>query len=310
MYNELAKRLNKDFEIHILKVDGKNRFTKKEWTIIVIKRALFSFLRFIRQIKKIQPDIIHGYGSLNMALLLIFFKKIFSKKIILTFTDFKKNIIKDYSILNKLDAVIVQTEYAKDRLIKNNVKEEIIHKIIYGVEDSFNSAKICDDIRSLSKKIILYYGDARYERGFDLLLNSAGYLNKDILLLMCIRDFYGNRRNLNEIKNIKILTMDKYPCPIQDIIKSSDIVVLPFIKNTLEPPLTIMETAVVGKPIITTDIGGNKEVINKNSIVMDHINPKILADKINRMILNIPKDKKRKFLWENTIKKIKKIYCN
>ena len=127
----------------------------------------------LESLRKIQKaDILHGHGSLNMCLLLFFLKKIFCKKTILTFTDFKRNVTRNYKLLNHLDAIVVLSQFAKKKLEYHGVNPAKIKVIPYGVEDSFYGAKNNKRIRKLGNKLVLYYGDARYERGFHILLKS------------------------------------------------------------------------------------------------------------------------------------------
>ena len=194
------------------------------------------------------------------------------------------------------------------------VKSKLIKKITYGVEDSFHEAKENQEIRNLGEKIALYYGDARHERGMHLLIDSLKYLDKEITMLLCIRNVHEgfNKKKLEELcerqNNLKIIFVGDYPCSIQDIVKSVDLVVLPFIKNTLEPPLTLMEVSTVGTPLVTTNIGGNREVVDNGSILIDDINPKKLAEKINSAIEVPIQTEKIKYPWSSTIRDIEKIY--
>lgn len=267
-------------------------------------------LESLRKIKR--ADILHGHGSLNMGLLLFFLKKIFDKKTILTFTDFKKNVTHNYKILNSLDAIVVLSQFAKKKLEYRGVNPTRIKVIPYGVEDSFYRAKNNNRIRKLGKKLVLYYGDARYERGFHILLKSIKYIPEDITLLICVRKFLRgfNPSLLNlKKKNVHFLQVKDYPCPIQDIIKSSDIVVLPFVHNTLEPPLSLMEVSAVGIPMITTDIGGNKEVVADGTVLLQECTPEKLARAITKHFSKKLKVTKSKiYSWDESLSKFEKLY--
>ena len=183
-----------------------------------------------------------------------------------------------------------------------------IKVILYGVEDKFYQAENCKDIRDIANRIVLYYGDARKERGYDLLLDTIPYVDEDIHFLICIRSKFKNikERLTHNLPNVSFMKVDNYPCPIQDIIKSVDLVVLPFIKNTLEPPLTLMEVSAVGTPLITTNVGGNVEVVSSGTVFVEK-SAKILAKAINSS-MNQKKTSKRIFDWDETIKKINQVY--
>ncbi len=312
LYHELALRLKDEYLIFIIRLGKKNSQRFNEGVVdITLKRSILLPFYILRAISKINPQIIHGHGSLNMGLALLLLKISCQRKTIITFTDFKKNITHNYWFLNFLNKVIVQTNYAKNRLLKEGVRESKIVVSTYGVENKFSGGKINPKIRNLSKKIVLYYGDARRERGYDLVLDAIPLLPKDIHFLICVRSKYKNikERDVKAMKNVTIMTIKDYPCPIQEIIMSSDIIILPFISNTLEPPLTLMEVATVGKPLITSDVGGNKEVIaKKGGLALRKLNPQELASSITSFFNNPQKAKPRQFSWEETCRLIKKVY--
>lgn len=294
---ELSKRLPKDYT--------SIRFS--------FPASFCSFFTMLKVIKRFNPDIIHGHGSLNMALLLVFLQKCFHKKTILTFTDFKKNVTQNYKILNKLDQVVVLSLYAAKRLQFHGVRSFKVNVVKYGVEDSFYNAANNSKIRKRSRKLVLYYGDARSERGFHILLKSLKHIKKDITVLICIRKFLpGFTPSIlnHQKKNVYFLHVKDYPCPIQDIIKSVDVVVLPFIQNTLEPPLTLMEVSAVGTPLITTDVGGNKEVVAEGTVLLKESNPELLAAAINSHFEKpVQKGKCTVNSWDETLARFKEIYA-
>ncbi len=265
--------------------------------------GLFSLPGMILRVLQYKPHVIHGHGSLNMALLLLMFKAITGRKTILTFTDFKKNVTTNYRILNWLDRVIVQTEYARKRLRHFGVKERKLEQIQYGVEERFYTAKVCQEIRSLGKKIVLYYGDARKERGFDTILKTIPLL-KEYTVLLCIRNVYPEFRNAlqNLQPNVKLLRVEEYPCEIQDIITSVDVVVLPFTHNTLEPPLTLMEVSAVGTPLVATNIGGNSEVVNAT------LARNATGEECAAAIRKARKTKRKVYDWNHVLTKMEDVY--
>ena len=305
---ELMNRLKSDYEVSSVRF-GRVRRIKKQEKIdeFVVGEGVASFLRLFSTIKRIDPDIIHGHGSLNMGMLILALKIVLRKNGVLTFTDFKKNITSNYEWLNRLDGIIVQTEYAKDVLLRNGVNAKKIQVVTYGIENAFYHAKMNRQVRGLGKKLLLYYGDARSERGFDLLLRAAPYISREITLLLCIREFYKDYRTRLP-KNVVILTIKDYPCPIQDIIKSCDMVILPFMKNTLEPPLTIMEASAVGTPLITTDIGGNKEVAARGTVLIRDMDAQKIGESINYYMKTKKKVDKKIYSWEKTKSNIEIVY--
>ncbi|PIN73359.1 hypothetical protein COV20_03955 [Candidatus Woesearchaeota archaeon CG10_big_fil_rev_8_21_14_0_10_45_16] len=273
-----------------------------------------SLPRMILSIRKNKIKVMHAHGSINSGLWLLLLKRFVKSKAILTFTDFKKNVTNNYKILNGLDAVIVMDEFARKKLIDEGVKRDKVHLVPYGVEDSFYNAKQSAVVRKMAKKIILYYGDARMERGFHLILRSLQHIKDDTLVLLCVRNFHegfskeGVEKFISRYKNVKLWTVKDYPCSIHDLVKSVDLVLLPFIKNTLEPPLTLLEVSAAGKPLVTFNIGGNREVVSPGSVVLDRKDHLQIAEAVNDFRPGKREQKRIFYNWDETVRKIREIY--
>jgi glycosyltransferase involved in cell wall biosynthesis len=304
---ELAKRLPKEFSIKYVHMQRRNKFRQ--------------LLNAIHAVRKTKAAIVHAHGSLNMAMMLRIVKMFTRKRVVLTFTDFKKNVTQNYTILNKIDKVVVQTDYALKKLAAAGVKEEKMCKAMYGVEQVFDEGKSSTEIRNLGNKIVLYYGDARHVRGFKVLLDALPFIDEKITVLLCLRGFTPSsiagdkvcseeevREIVRKRENIHLMTVAEYPCPIQDIIASCDVVVLPHIENTLEPPLTLVEATHAGKPIITCNSGGNSEIVAPESIVLSEVTPEMLAATVNSMVENTPQMSERKYRWEKPVQEMVRVY--
>ena len=313
---ELGKKLSLENQVFFIHLGDKNTVSKVNGVVkICIKFGPTTFVRMLKLLYKIKPEVIHGHGSLNLTLLLVALKKILRYKTVQTFTDFKKNITNNYLFLNLLDNVIVQTEFAQKELLKRGVKSNLLSKITYGVEERFNQGKSNKSIRKLGQKIVMYYGDARHERGFHLVLNAANKLNPNIIMLVCIRDFlkgYDRKLLSKKLTNVRFMCVEDYPCSIQDIIASVDLVVLPFVHNTLEPPLTLMEVSSARKNLITSNIGGNSEIVGKDAIMLKNLSGEALASAINQNFAsnksNIKIPPKMIYSWDETCNQITGVY--
>jgi len=293
---------------------AKNKPTSLLGNEIFLKKDGFLFFRTLAALRKIKPAIIHGHGSLNTGLLLLLLAKISSRKAVLTFTDFKSNVTNNYNILNGIDSIIVQSNFAKEKLIHKGVKAEKINVLLYGIGKPSQPIKENALIRNLGSKIVLYYGDARLERGFQVLLKALPLIKEDIFVLLCLRNVHKPfqlekiQQKVSERKNSKILFVPEYPCSTEEIIQSSDLVVLPFIHNTLEPPLTVLEVSAQGKPLIATNVGGIKEVVPSHTVLLENITAEELAEKINQHDFAKTTVAPAIYSWHKAIQEIEKIY--
>tara|TARA_Y100000294_G_C8346490_1_gene252928 strand:+ start:75 stop:365 length:291 start_codon:yes stop_codon:yes gene_type:complete len=76
--------------------------------------------------------------------------------------------------------------------------------------------------------------------------------------------------------------------------------------NAMEPPLTIIESMYLGKPVITSNVGGNREIINnmENGILINP-DPENLTKAIMTLLLD---DRKRDEIGQLAQKTIMKKY--
>jgi glycosyltransferase involved in cell wall biosynthesis len=89
---------------------------------------------------------------------------------------------------------------------------------------------------------------------------------------------------------------------IPKLLKSSDLFVLPSIKEAFG--LVLLEAMAAQIPIIASAVGGIPEIIenNKNGILVEPANPKMLAEKILFLIKNAPIRQKMVFLGHHRVK--------
>ena len=123
-------------------------------------------------------------------------------------------------------------------------------------------------------------------KGIDIFIDSHKYLkNKNYIIYKIYGD--GPLKNKLELKknsSIKFMGFTNTP---EDIIKNSDIVVIP----TIIPEsfsLVALEAINNGIPVVTTNIGGQSELVINNYVGLHYLarNPKSLASKIDILFEN------------------------
>ena len=148
------------------------------------------------------------------------------------------------------------------------------------------------DIDSLStksdrryKKQIIFAGRLSSEKGVDVLSDLAKILPSDINLIIL-----GSGPKENLIKNIKKSNVDYLGyLPKNEtisLIRGSDILIQPSKIEGVSS--TILEAMACKVPVITTNVGGNKEIIehNKTGILIEPNNSKKLLDEILNLFIN------------------------
>lgn len=170
----------------------------------------------------------------------------------------------------------------------------------------------------LRDKVILFFGIIREYKGLIYLIKALPKVLKAVNLdLLIVGEFWKNKdKYLKEIKHLKLQNNVKVIAryvpneEVADYFLVSDILVLPYTDATQS---AILQTAFAfGKPVITTDVGGLKDIINdgKTGFVVQPRSSLSLSDAIIKFYrknkskpfsLNVIKERK-KFSWKALIK--------
>ena len=265
---KLVEKL-KNEGIEVFKIDMKS--------IIDIK----SIFDIINIVKKYNIDIIHtqfareNYLSVIAKLFCSRIKVIYTNHIILNEGKLKK--ILNKFISKKNDAIIAVSEASKNKMISQNICNSKIQIIYNGVKIP---KIINNDIRisirkkyDISENEFVFINISRFseEKGILELLDSIKLLNNlninQKFKLFLVGDGYLS----NEIKlKIDELLLDNviltgYKNNTIDYLLASDLYINSSKNENLS--FSIIEALSVGLPIIATNVGGNSEIISKESNV-------------------------------------------
>lgn len=231
-----------------------------------------------------------------------------------------------FGCLPLLDYVTYTNDFIKNYINGAGLPLTRITKIPCGVSDVWIDKSTCPDP---PRDTVLFWGDASKERGTDVFLASIPSILKEhpgVSLVMAIRCWYppeyrktvyGFARKFQ--KNITILETP-YKCHVSQIVANATVVALPFRVNPREPPGTLVESLALGKGVVTTDIGGNRELIGQNErgILIEPNDQSQLSEAILSLLGDISKRKKlgkvaRRFIldfydWNKLIIQILKLY--
>ena len=337
------KNVNK---IYLYKINLRAKYKP----FMVCTQYLLNFYNMIKTMKEISPDLFHFYGNIRLGYVAGLCKNFIKKPIIATITrDYralsykrelfdvisKVTIIDSYLkklkryLLSQIDGIICFNKYFKSTLINLfKLNERKVYQINPCIKREFSKGKQKRiNIFNNNRIKILYWGDGFLERGFDIfceLYEEISIRYPKTEFIVAVRNMekeLKSKINLKKKNNLHLFNLEEkpYPFKIQDLVYTSDIIVLPFRTNAMEPPLTIIESMAVGKPVITTNAGGNRELIRNNRTGV-LVSPK-LDELIEATTYLLDNEKKRKeigeeaanfiyehFKWENSVKKIEEIY--
>ena len=264
----------------------------------------FKFLvNFILELKKYNPDIVHGI-SLKGVLYSCIYSKIFKVKKLICFITglghFFTNKLKTYELFLKYIILLIIKFSLKSKntllILENQTdKKFFIDKVkIKGSKILlFNGAGV--DLKKfhfnmIKKKIVLFPARVLIEKGINEFLESSIILSKkysDWKFYIAGTLNYKKNQNVlikkNNQKNIKFLGYHK---EIYKLFNQSSIVCLPSYREGF--PKSLIEGSASGCAIVTTNVTGCRDAIinNFNGYLCKPKNVKSLVGKLDILIKN------------------------
>jgi glycosyltransferase involved in cell wall biosynthesis len=225
------------------------------------------------------------------------------------FLMFRKKIFDFF--LKKVDRFIVLSQSSKQILIDYGIEEDRISIIRLPFSDDF--ARIDSEVK---EKIgsILFAGWMQKRKGLHILLDAMPIVWEKIPeAKLCIvtqkvkwepiyEDFINSKLKKIPHGRFEFLLGQRKRQEIRNLIKSASIVVVPEQWENMSP-LIVIESMLMSKPVIGSDIGGIPEFIQdgKEGFLAKHLDPADFAAKIITLLNN--KDM-RETLGSNAHKKI------
>jgi glycosyltransferase involved in cell wall biosynthesis len=315
---KLAKRAaKKGKKVFIISNDeAENKEFKKEGIYFFLFKGLGDFKayllnlpRIIKYLKQIKPDIIHVHGGL-LIIYVWFVNRIFRLPMTSSLCETLEAMCPFYRklfafCLNQGEKTFVSSEYIKNQLVKNGVSADKILVVRIGVDEKFLAK-----MENFSPDTdILYFGDSKRNRGFDLILRLAQKLPSlkfKVLLRWQGRDC---DRELEKMKKLSNVTIWHYPYleNLEEIILKSKLVALPFRWTAVRPPISLLEPMALGKCVLTSSMEGNEEVIRNgyNGLI---VNFNKLEDVVSKISFLIKNDQVREGLGQKAKKTIRQMY--
>lgn len=202
---------------------------------------------------------------------------------------------------------------------KFGFKEEKVITVYNGIKNS-----ILTGINNISgKKIIGTVGRLTYQKGHEYFIEAAKNLVKEGF------DFefhiYGDGEKKKEFEKLiidygleKSVFLKGYSKDVLSVLRTFDLFVLTSRYEGI--PYVLLEAMSMEVPIVTTDVGGISEVIrnNENGLLVENKNVSDICEKIKYIMSDnnlrkeiadkAKKDFEEKYLIENTVSQIEKIY--
>lgn len=291
---ELAKDKNNKVYIFTGNIRNKPKLEKFSRTTIVRFAQIHAFTPFYKAVpffkavfthvfasvesynrycKGLKLDVVHGFSSSPMLALRTLVFRYYSKNSVFVHTiksisAFKALGFISTILLNKMDAVIVLNNLAKERLVSSGVSADRISVIESPIDlkkfvpitnkKSLSSLKERYGFRG--KKVILYYGHFNKFKGVEFLIRSLRHIKSQDITLILIPSFDSNRDYYDKIIHEEgaegIVSVVSSDVNLVDYIHLADVVVLPYpsMVSTEANPSCLLEAMACGKPVVTTDL--------------------------------------------------------
>ncbi|MCD6578106.1 glycosyltransferase family 4 protein [bacterium] len=256
--------------------------------------------KYIKAVKEIligeKIDIVNVHRSTvhtNMLFMKMFIYKKF-KLVISRRIAFKQNIFSRFKYNNKaIDKLIAVSEEVKNVLMASGIPAERIKVIYSGVDtqkfDPYIESNIREELGiSNEKEIITCIANFLPHKGLEYLLKAIhkGRMNFNDSVFLFAGKGTDNEEFLSIIKELNI---GKYVIPlgyredIPEILKATDVFVLPTLREGFSG--VIREAMVMGKPVISTRIPENLELIRDsvNGFLCEKANSQDLIYAISRL---------------------------
>lgn len=287
------------------------RFTKLHWAMDRLIRNMINISRRNKYALAHNFDMVHIMGA-NLPLLDQYFLKPLAKKlpVVLTVHDvmphYKRFVSKDSFMRRNLripHRLIVHFDKGKEQLIKRwDIDSDKIEVIPHGLIPVKSMLSISEARRRLdlpeNKKILLFFGSIRPNKGLDVLLKAmpeAVKNNPDILLViagalprnMSFQPYEYIIEKLNLPENIKTF-VEFIPDEEVDIyFSASDMVVLPY-KSFESQSGVLLRAYAHKKPVVVSNVGAMGDIVSSDRVgeLAEPGNVKSLALAIEKVLKN------------------------
>lgn len=262
--------------------------------------------RLIRELKKINPDIVHitglqlhGFYAV-LAARLAGYQKILvtvrgSSGDSLSINKFQKaifsKIIEPITLRLSYQTYTVCNEMANNPIVKKNCKN--FWGVLYNPApiikiNDFNREQFRNEFGIHSDDILaVYTGRVVYEKGLDFALAAASKIDNALFKFIIV----GEGEDLQKYTNIyhKEITIGKFVftgkrTDVLNILRGCDIFIFPTLHENLSNSL--LEACSMGLAIIATNVGGNPEVIRDgiDGILVESCNENQIYKSINTLL--------------------------
>ncbi len=293
----------------------KTKKVKKTKNVLLIPGP-GDFITYIRKINLIRQyikekniEIIHIHGLL--LYLMCFPSLVFTGikvQWVVTLSETLQQFNALYLFLAKcllpLAKISVSSNFIKEELSQLGIKD--VQVIRVGLKPDYYKPRAI--LKNKFKYDLVFFGDASYQRGFDIIVKIIKQF-PDYKILILLRKMNNDLLDEHELATFNPLTkIMYYPYKVSfvSLVRSAPIVLLPYRFMSMRPPISIIESMALGQVLITSTLPGNKELIQNNidGYVLPLVNIKKWYTTINHLMRSAKKREQIALAARNKILKI------
>jgi len=296
MLKELILNLDKElFDIYVITKYGDNgteieKVLKENNIIVIYSNCKKGFsLKFLfkchQELKRIKPDIIHTH----LGIIIYFLPYIYLNKCKCFHTVHnipQKDGKRIYNFFYKKKVMLIGISETIAQMIRE------FYNIKYSIPVIYNPVNLCKFKEILPAKYnntitLIIVARLCLQKNHKLLLEAFSKIIKENVQLKIVGDGPLKNELIEYASNLGISKKVEFLGQRDDIVyllKSSDIFVLSSLWEGL--PLSVLEAMAAGLPIISTDVGGVKDIVKDNGILVERGNAKKLYEAIIKLVGN------------------------
>lgn len=204
-----------------------------------------------------------------------------------------------YKAIDYLSTIIISVSNSiKDELVDNGVSENKIKVIYNGIALNTYTSNRNDNLKQKlgiknNNFIVGFSGQINHEKGILDLIDAAKIIlkeNTNIVFVIMGKKNKNSKKIWEALNNLGIknnFIFTDWVKNVEEYYTSFDVLILPSLMME-GLPLVVIEAMACGKPVISTEMGGLKElVINKKTgYIVEKKSPQQIADRVLKLVSN------------------------
>ena len=209
--------------------------------------------------------------------------------------DFKRYLKHNVGVLNKyVDSVLAVSDRAREIALKNGVDKDKVHTVYVGTKVAEQAVKKYHGRTNDDYIVLGFMGYFEILKGLEFLLNALERLPEELQNKVAFKCYAGRKTKEDDLLISRIKKLDESlvfseyhdgynHSELPDIMKQIDLGVIPVLWEDNLPQVAIEFTA-YGVPVLSSDLGGARELSKCDGFVFEAGNEEDFIDKLKNIV--------------------------